>query len=283
MVCGFRSPLSRARRPVCAANGFTLVEMVISAAILGTVLGGVTLCMSTSLDAWRRGQERAELQQEGQATMELIAQDLCRAFVKVSPGTGGVGFFKSQDGEVEGKDADSLDFTTISARRQRQLWLAEQLGTKPQMLVGACRVRYYLEPGENGFLRLYRQESTPAPSWSWEALIASSGPLPPAQEPDPSAWKPELLSERVESFNLRFYDGQEWLDEWDELEQLLQSPPQGPLPQAIQFQIAQVELSVGAQPPEGTGAAPFTMRFRTAVTPAIPPAPSQVQATGGPG
>jgi hypothetical protein len=222
--------------------------------------------------------------------MELVSQDLGRAFVKASPNIGGVGFFKSQDAQVDGKDADSLDFTTISARRQRQLWLAEQVETKPQMLVGACRVRYYLEPGENGFLRLYRQESTPAPSWSWATLVDPSAPLPP-EEPDPSVWKPELLSERVESFNLRFYDGAQWLEEWDSLEALLQSSTPDSSPQAIQFQIVQAELCLGLPagllaglpPAEGTGAASFTMRFRTAVTPAVPPAPTQTQETGGPG
>jgi len=71
--------MNRALSPssvVLARGGFTLVELLVSSAVIGMlmmVLLGVT---STSLNLWRASEEAIAVDREGRAAMALLAQDL---------------------------------------------------------------------------------------------------------------------------------------------------------------------------------------------------------------
>jgi prepilin-type N-terminal cleavage/methylation domain-containing protein len=72
---------SAARSIAASSRGFTLVELMVSSAVIGmlmVVLLGVT---STSLNLWRGSEEAIAVDREGRTAMSLLAQDLANMVV----------------------------------------------------------------------------------------------------------------------------------------------------------------------------------------------------------
>lgn len=178
-------------------SGFTLVELLVSIALLASVAGGVAVVMSTSLNSWRAGEAQADLSHEAEAILDILAQDLRASFA------GRRGFFTSS---AESDQECYLEFTTLSRRMLRLLHLLELDQPPAENLSDLAHVIYCAQPADTeDLLALYRREI-----------------CPPLKEPltheEWSAEEAQLLSNRVASLRLRFYDSQDaadWLEEWD--------------------------------------------------------------------
>jgi len=199
-----------------ARAGFTLVELLVSAVLLASVTAGVAIVISTSLNAWRAAQERDGFSQQAAAILDTVAQDVQASFL------GRAGFFVCSEEEPE---QYALDCTTLSRRMLRLLYAAEKEAPLDENLSDHAQVVYFTQPGENeGAFALYRQEMCP-PS------------IQPLEEQERDVEKAQLLSDSVESFRLRCYDGQDWLDEWDSLS----AGQQGSLPATVEIALTLVE------------------------------------------
>jgi prepilin-type N-terminal cleavage/methylation domain-containing protein len=199
-----------------ARAGFTLIELLVSTLLLASVTAGVAIVTSTSLNAWRAGQERDDFSQQAEAILDTIAPDVQAAFL------GRKGFFVCSEEEPEGY---ALDCTTLSRRMLRLLYAAEKEGPLGENLSDHAQVVYFTQPGESeGTFALYRQELCPPTSQ-------------PLGEEERDTQKAQLLSDRVASFRLRCYDGQDWLDEWDSFS----AGQQGSLPAAVEIALTLVE------------------------------------------
>jgi len=201
-----------------ARPGFTLVELLVSAALLALVSAGVAAVMSACLGAWRAGEERADLAQQAEAVLDTVGRDLRASFI------GRQGFFVSSD---EGEGRSYLELTTLSRRMQRLLYLGQSDEALGENMSDLAQVIYFTEPAADGAtFALYRQEI-----------------CPPENEPlGEEALDPEqaqLLCDGVTWFALRFCDGPEqadWLAEWDSLAE--GDPAAGSLPVAAEIALA---------------------------------------------
>jgi prepilin-type N-terminal cleavage/methylation domain-containing protein len=199
-----------------ARAGFTLIELLVSAVLLASVTAGVTMVLSTSLNAWRAGQERDGFSQQAQAILDTITRDVQASFL------GRKGFLVSSEEE---QDRYALDCTTLSRRMLRLLYASEKEEPLGENLSDHAQVVYFTQAGENeGTFALYRQEVCPPTSQ-------------PLQQEERDTQKAQLLSDRVASFKLRCYDGQDWLDAWDSLAE----QGQRSLPAAIEIALTLVE------------------------------------------
>jgi len=75
---------SAARRGRSAA-AFTLIEVLVSSAVLGIVMFILLSTLGTSLSLWRTTESNISADREGRSANMLLAQDLANAFVPANP------------------------------------------------------------------------------------------------------------------------------------------------------------------------------------------------------
>lgn len=168
----------RARR---SRSGFTLVELVISGALMAVVLASAYLCLSAGVASRNLVEERSEAAQSGRVALQLMAADLRNA-VPLSADLEFIGLRRTLE---DGVDADNLDFATRnhSPRSSRAADFAE--------------VSYFLrkDPNSSTHLLMRRRDET--------------------RDPEPFAGGPsEELARGVSSLRFEYYDGFDWYEEW---------------------------------------------------------------------
>lgn len=165
-------------------GGFTLIELVISAALMAIVIGSAYACLSAGINGRRLIEARAEGMQSARVALNMIATDL-RATIPMSGSIEFVGMRRTL-GEI---DADNLDFSTrnYNPKRLRQ----------PDY----CEISYFLarDPESESFILVRRRDPTPDP------------------EPMEGGLQEEI-ARGVRGLRFEYYDGFEWFDEWGDPE-----------------------------------------------------------------
>ncbi len=166
--------------------GFTLIEAMVAFTILAIIAGiAFTVVFGTSKRS-RVLVREMELRRAGGSVINLISEDLKGAFVR----EGVIPFFVGSDNFFRDDPADEANFITTST-----------LPVNP-MSPGSdvAETGYLLSFDQEGKGVLFRREQSPA------------------QPPDEEGGVTLEVSSRVRSLNLRYYDGDDWLDEWDSLD-----------------------------------------------------------------
>jgi len=167
-------------------GGFTLIEAMVAFTILAIIAGvAFTVVFGTSKRS-RVLVREMELRRVGGSVINLISEDLKGAFVR----EGIIPFFVGSDNFFRDNPADEANFITTST-----------LPVNP-MSPGSdvAETGYLLSFDQEGKGVLFRREQSPA------------------QPPDEEGGVTREVSSLVRSFNLRYYDGDDWLDEWDSLD-----------------------------------------------------------------
>jgi type II secretion system protein J len=171
-------------------RGFTLLEILISIAILVMLMIGIYGVYTSNLGAIHWAGQKSEVFQMARIALDRMTKDLESAFVasEISNEKTRLGMI-GENQEIEGKPADRLDFTTLS-----HLVLDErEPGTD------LCEVGYKLveDPDEGGFV-LYRRDDG-----SLDDNLREGG-------------SSHELARRVTSLNITYRDvyGEEF-DNWD--------------------------------------------------------------------
>jgi len=170
--------------PNSVTQGFTLLELVISSAIMALILTASYLCLNAALTGQRAIEPRAEVLQNARVAMAMITADL-RAACPLSKDFDFLGM-QRMIGDVQ---ADNLDFATHNyiPRRQRE--------------ADFCEVSYFADAeGTSGNVSLYRRRN-------------------PTVAPDPLAGgKTELIASGLRGVAFEYYDGWDWYDSWGEVD-----------------------------------------------------------------
>jgi type II secretion system protein J len=166
------------------ASAFTLIEMIVSAALMAIVLASGYACLSAGVSTRKLIEMRSEGIQSARVALALMAADLRQAVPL--PGNDE---FLGMRRTVEGADADNVDFSTrnYTPRGARQ----------PDY----CEVSYFLEPDplSDSFILRRRRDPTPDP------------------EPLAGGAREEIVR-GVKSLRIEYYDGIEWWDDWGDPE-----------------------------------------------------------------
>ncbi|MGH7977809.1 MAG: type II secretion system protein GspJ [Limisphaerales bacterium] len=160
--------------------GFTLIEVVISAALMAMILVCAYVCLSACLSSQKMIEPRADTLQSARVAMALMSADLRNA-CPLSSDNPFLGMQRML-GQVE---ADNLDFAThnYTPRNPRES--------------DFCEVSYFVDKDpESGQFCLYRRRN-------------------PTLAPDPlSGGSREEIAEGVLGLRFEFFDGTDWYDTW---------------------------------------------------------------------
>lgn len=247
-----------ARSSIQNRRGFTLIEMVISTALMALILGGGYACLRSGIQSQALVDSRTEAFQNARVALKLLSADLrsaCQLSDKYE--------FLGMNREIGTAEADNLDFGTHN-------YTPQQSGE-----ADFCEVSYYLRKAEKtpGRLDLYRRRDA----------SRDDEPLAGGTE--------ELLVEGVQALRLEYYDGFQWFDEWGDPEGKHKGSPNlagrsnlAGLPEAVRITLS---LAVGkpAKPTEARGGAPKPdaeppFLVQTVAKLNVPPAASSARSGG---
>ncbi len=172
-------------------NNFTLLEVLIAASISAIVLGIISAAAWSTLQTVGRTEQRMDVSMQTAALVRRLSQDLrgSRLNVVRSQAERLMILMDEEDPPafyaVSGRDSLEMEFFTTAAM------------TGPHMPAGLYRVSYSFR-GSAGELK--RRQG--------HIAQVDSEELP---------W--QVVGERIESIGMRFYDGEEWKQEWDSNEE----------------------------------------------------------------
>jgi type II secretion system protein J len=165
-------------------TGFTLIEVVVSAALMAIILVCAYLCLSACLASQKTIEPRADVLQNARVAMALMTGDLRNA-CPLSSDNPFLGMQRML-GQVE---ADNLDFAThnYTPRQPRES--------------DYCEVSYYVDKDpDSGQYCLYRRRN-------------------PTLAPDPlSGGTREEIAQGVLGVRFEYFDGTDWYDTWGNAE-----------------------------------------------------------------
>lgn len=211
------------------ARGFTLIEMMVAAALMSLILASAYLCLNAGIAAQRLIDPRIEAAQTGRVILSLLTADL-RAACPLSKEAEFVGNDR-KIGEVE---ADGADFGTHNHTPSRP-------GEGD-----FCQTSYFVErdPG-TGDLVLWRRRN---PRIGLDPFTGGA-----RQE----------LARGVRQLKLEYYDGFNWYDSWGDADgrrqaraenSMRQEPNLLGLPTAVRITLALAPPRRGAPSPDTAGA-----------------------------
>ena len=174
----FRVDITRRR------SGFTLVELVISSALMSIILVAGYLCLSAGVSSEELLSTRSDAVQSARVALNLMSADL-RSAVPLWKEFEFVGM-RRKLGEI---DADNIDFGT------------RNFSPSNPGEMDFCETSYFLqqETNANTYILFRRRDSTPDPE-----------PL--------SGGRTEEIARGVHGLRIEYYDGWDWWDEWGDPE-----------------------------------------------------------------
>ena len=165
-------------------SGFTLIELIISAALMAVVLASAYACLSAGISGKRLIEARADGVQSARVALSTMAADI-RCTIPLPGKVEFLGMRRTM-GEI---DADNLDFSTrnYNPRKARE----------PDY----CEISYFLarDPETDSFILTRRRDATPDPE-----------PLEGGAQ--------EEIARGVRGLRFEYYDGYDWFDDWGDPE-----------------------------------------------------------------
>ncbi|MBN8247795.1 MAG: prepilin-type N-terminal cleavage/methylation domain-containing protein [Verrucomicrobia bacterium] len=165
-------------------RGFTLIEMVISTALMALVLGGAYACLRAGLAGQRLVEPRTDVFQTARVVLDRLSADL-RCACPLPQGAP----FLGEQRRIGDASADNLDFATHNYTPTRP---AEG---------DFCEQSVFLEQDpQTGRLTLWRRRN---PAIAFDPL---------------SGGRREELATGIAGLKLEYYDGLKWYDSWGDPE-----------------------------------------------------------------
>jgi prepilin-type N-terminal cleavage/methylation domain-containing protein len=203
--------------PAAQIRAFTLLELLVALAIVGLLSGVLYAALHIGFAARASVQRTMEPRQRA----DIVTNFLCRDLESALPPTGTLsGAFIGVDGQDDrGQPGDDL------------LFCAAVSGPSVALATDIRQIEYIIMPDGDDHVLMRR--------------VTSNLLSPVTVTPDD-----EVLCRGVQSFNVQYYDGTNWYDNWDSTQPAsLTGPSQSnALPQAVQVTFA-LEPSSPGKPP----------------------------------
>ncbi|GIX07127.1 MAG: hypothetical protein KatS3mg115_1530 [Candidatus Poribacteria bacterium] len=230
-------------------RGLTLIEMLAAMAILALIAGAAYSSFTYAANAYRRDAVQLRLVQRTRNALETIATDLNQAFL-VDGNQNLQLYVEDVPGAAEGEALDLISFVTVIPPARSSL-LSEPLSGEPpsvRLLAGTAgtrassaqeeeegepigevwRVLYLVAPSPETLqaaatladqetlpLSLIRARTTTLSLEESFGELLGSDPVEIVQALWQTGIPLDVLADHVRSFQIVYYDGEEWVDGWD--------------------------------------------------------------------
>lgn len=221
-VSSIKYPASRSE------SGFTLIEILVTTAITMMIIGSIYFSFRSSLSAYQHTETRIIMLQRCRSALDRMAQDISNLFY-VEEGdteTAGELILMAQDlsdSEIS-MDKDMISFAAIVEPDLEEYYMAlEESGSltvideeENPLPSDLARIVYYIGPSpeDEAVQSLMRIETanldTEELENMLEELLGSSTSEELLEELQAS-----VLVDYVAGLNIRYFDGEDWVDEWD--------------------------------------------------------------------
>jgi len=170
---------------------------------MAILVGGLSMSLGNALNAWDRGRAQAARAQEVRVALDVLARDLRNAFLdEQRPLT----WFIGEDFANGDSDTDELYLTANSRPMALYLGADPSLEEPARAYSDLCEIQYRVELDDAEYRGLVRREQNP-----------------PDDDPEDGGVE-EILSEWVTSLSLRYFDGEDFVDDWETSEEDQQLP-----------------------------------------------------------
>ena len=239
------------------ADGFTLLELLVSVSILVIIGGASYTAFNVALDVYQRSESRIVMTQKCRIALEHVATDLSN--LQAVQGDESL-LIVSQDNPLEeGVDRDLISFVTLintdpdpflaELNAANQTALIAEAGNPDALVSDVQRIAYYIgadtiqeiadeqademEAGGqmltpdsevDGGLALFRLSTTALDVETVIQPLLESETLPTEDdEGNPIYINIVPIIDQVISFDVRYYDGEEWYESWEDTEMIPKS------------------------------------------------------------
>jgi prepilin-type N-terminal cleavage/methylation domain-containing protein len=239
------------------ADGFTLLELLVSVSILVIIGGASYTAFNVALDVYQRSESRIVMTQKCRIALEHVATDLSN--LQAVQGDESL-VILSQDNPIEeGVDRDLISFVTLihtdpdpflaELNAANQTVVADGDINQNEFVSDVQRIAYYIgedtarqiesdQENETGIggelltadsevdggLALYRLSTTALEVETVVQPLLESETLPTEDEAgNPIYVNIVPIIDQITSFDVRYYDGEEWYESWDDPEMIPKS------------------------------------------------------------
>jgi len=179
--------------PAKDMKGFTLLEVLVSMAILVIIMAALYSAYTTNVEAIQIARQNGEVHQMARIVLDRMTKDLQSALIQLSVPSDKIRLgLVGEDREVDGRRADRMDFTTVTHLPLTEKGPASDL----------CEIGYLIEEdSEDKILVLFRRDDP-----SVDEDFTKGGSL-------------QEMARNVLEFNLTYQDSRgEDSDKWNTLE-----------------------------------------------------------------
>jgi prepilin-type N-terminal cleavage/methylation domain-containing protein len=224
----------KVRRSSRRPDGFTLIEVVISSALMALIIVSAYICFSASIASRRTMEPRLEVIQNARVAMALLTADL-RVACSLDKHSQFLGLHRTLGENV----ADNIDFGTHNYTPQHQ-----NEGD-------FCQLSYYLERDpETGQLSLWRRRN---PTIAPDSLTGG---------------RKEEIATGLLGLKFEYFDGLDWYDNWGDTSGKKQTsqkeqPNLTGMPKAVRATLwfdSDPQKKTGAEPENSKPAAPMVFQ-----------------------
>ena len=176
-------------------KGFTLLEVLVSMAILVIIMAALYSAYTTNVEAIQIARQNGEIHQTARIVLDRITKDLQSALIRtsVSSETIKLGLI-GEDREIDGRRADRIDFTTVTHLPLTEKGPASDL----------CEIGYLIDEDSEG-----------------QGLVLLRRDDPSVDEDFTQGGSLQEMARNVLEFNLTYQDVQgETSDRWNTPENL---------------------------------------------------------------
>ena len=169
------------------AAGFTLLEIMIAIVIIGMIVSLVYGSISFTADSKNDTEAGNEVYQSVRWAMDKMDNDLTSAFISKNPNSHSI-FYATTQQTADGYPMDQMTFTSFNHVKYDQNARESDQSA----------ISYMMMPNpDTGVMTLYRREDA-----SWNSDNMTGGEY-------------DELVDNVISLQLQYFDGSQWLEDWD--------------------------------------------------------------------
>ncbi|MGH7273667.1 MAG: type II secretion system protein GspJ [Nitrospiria bacterium] len=181
----FRSQLATRNSQLSA--GFTLLEILITMAILAVLATMVYASFSASIRMIERVDSEADIYRNARLILARLSEELSMAYRPKGKAIPEV-IFVGENDVMDGRPQDSLRFTSLSHPRST----ADEATSDLNLI----EYRFEIDPEDRGWVLLHSERNN-----LYGLSRGGSGEF--------------VIGEGIHSLNLRYFDGKTWVDGWD--------------------------------------------------------------------